>query len=149
MPVLVKSIPLIHNTGRQAKLLRMGCTKALPSVSKDALSCKQENPHSSCWQHSYVCSPEYHSPSLREGTHCWLMSNFVSTRVPQAILPSYFPAPWSPVCTCMMLFVHRWRNLHLPFLNFRRFLQPVSPAWQGSMTLWCISQLSQFCVICW
>lgn len=53
----VHPVPLIHNTGRQAKLLRMGFTKVISSLSKGALSCKQENPPSICWQHSSLCSP--------------------------------------------------------------------------------------------
>lgn len=62
--VLMESVPLIHNTGRQAKILRMGFTKAILSLSKAALSCKQENPPSICWQHSSLCNPEYYSPPL-------------------------------------------------------------------------------------
>lgn len=124
---------------KTSKTFKSGFTKAIPSLSKAALNCKQEYSSSSFWQHSSSCSPEYPSPSLFAGTHCWLMSNFVSTRVPQTILPSFTLVPRSPVCTMHDSTCTQVKECALPFVELQEvsvssFLQPDKAAWPSGVS---------------
>ena len=60
---------------------------------------------------------------LTARAHCWLINNLSSTRTPKSLSTELLSSRSAPsLYWCMRLFLPRCRTLHLPFLNFIRFL---------------------------
>ena len=60
---------------------------------------------------------------LAARAHCWLMVNLSSTSTPRSLSTELLSSRSTPsLYWCMGLFLPRCRTLHLPLLNFIRFL---------------------------
>ena len=90
---------------------------------------------------------------LAARSHCWLMVNLSSTRIPRSLSAELHSSRSVPsLYWCMRLFLPRCRTLRLPLLNLIRFLSAqLSSLSQvtlnGSTAFRCVYHTSQFGVI--